>query len=127
MRRIQSTLSDEAFMAIRGNSDSEHLFALFLDAHLSGASIPEALNLAIVRAGEHLGGAPALTTLVASDGEQIYARRAGLNGGKPPTLFYSSVDGAHTFASEPLDESAWVAFPEDGDATMDKDGVSGSW
>lgn len=125
MRRVQRQLGDEAFGLIRGSSDSEHMFALFMDAHLAGASIEEALRAAVRGAETALEGERALLVLMVSDGERIHALRTGLNGADTPTFFSRAEPGGGCFASEPLDdESAWLPVADGGLATIDASGVS---
>lgn len=65
-RRLLNSLSDEAFNAIRGSTDSEHLFALFLD-ELPNCTRPEGPE----RMGEALLRAVARAV--------TFAREAGVN------------------------------------------------
>lgn len=125
MRRVQAQLGDEAFGLIRGSSDSEHMFALFMDAHLAGASIEDSLQSAVAGAQRALEGERALLVLVASDGQRIHALRTGLNGAKTPTLFSRALPGGGCFASEPLDDDpAWQAIADGGYASIDAGGVA---
>ena len=125
MRRVQAQLGDEAFALIRGSSDSEHMFALFMDAHLAGASIKDALHAAVAGAERALQGERALLVLVVSDGERIHALRTGLNGAKTPTLFSRPLPSGGCFASEPLDDdAAWTSIDDGGYASVDGGGVS---
>lgn len=127
MRRVQRQLGDEAFALMRGSSDSEHMFALFMDAHLAGASIKEALHSAVEGADKALEGESALLVLMVSDGERIHTLRTGLNGAKTPTLFSRAEPGGGSFASEPLDDDdTWVPIVDGSYATIDAGGVTQS-
>lgn len=109
-RALLNSLGENAFRAIHGSTDSEHLFALFLD-ELERAgpgaggleTMAEALERAIDRAldlaDEHAPGEPSYLNLVVSDGHCAVACRY-VTG--PPedaeTLYvargrYRSVDG----------------------------------
>lgn len=125
MRRVQQQLGDEAFSLIRGSSDSEHMFALFMDAHLAGASIKEALRASVAGAERALEGERALLVLMVSDGERVHALRTGLNGAKTPTLFSREEPGGGSIASEPLDDDeTWLPIADGGYATIDAGGVT---
>ncbi len=127
MRRIQRSLSDASFEAIRGSSDSEHLFALFLDALNDTGTIEKALPETLTRAAAAMEGAPSLTTLIVSDGETIHALRGSLHGASSPSLFFRSEGATHVIASEPLDEKEWTAFPPNGQARLTSEGVQVDW
>lgn len=83
-RALLQGLSAEAFDAIQGSTDSEHLFALFID-ELSGVNTEEedalavCLNRAVwraVRLAEELGGGhPSYLNLAVSDGHRGAACR----------------------------------------------------
>lgn len=125
MRRMQRQLGDEAFGLIRGSSDSEHLFALFMDAIFTGASMLDALRAVVEGAETAVEGKRALLVLMASDGERIHALRTGLNGAKTPTLFSRDEPGGGCFASEPLDDDdTWIPIEDGGYTTIDTGGVS---
>lgn len=103
MRKIQRNLSDEAYTLIRGSTDSEHLFALCVDALINGASKSEALMETTARARE-LVSDPSLVTLMLSDGEGVAVLRSEFHGGSAPTLFSHVADGETLLASEPFSE-----------------------
>lgn len=78
-RSLLATLSNEAFAAIRGSTDSEHVFALFID-ELSAVNTDEddalaqGLDRAVWRAIQLVadigGGHPSYLNLAVSDGNQ---------------------------------------------------------
>jgi len=108
MRRMQSALGDAAYEAIRGTSDSEHLFAAFLDAKGDVATrLRETVHAVRAAAPE----AKALLSLTVSDGESIAALRHALHGAAP-TLYVLRDEGAVWFASEALDARPWEPLPE---------------
>ena len=85
-RSLLNSLGDSAFQSIHGSTDSEHLFALFLDEiqragpGASGIEVmAEALERAIDRvldlADEHARGEPSYLNLVVSDGDCAVACR----------------------------------------------------
>jgi glutamine amidotransferase len=122
MRQIRETLRDEYYTAIGGSTDSEHIFALFLN-YLHGhpialETIIEALYQTVsqlVLWAEEADIRVALN-LALTDGERLVASRFA-NKGPAPSLYYLKNAGmlprAGVIASERLwggDE--WVAFPE---------------
>jgi ergothioneine biosynthesis protein EgtC len=83
-RALLASLCDEAFEAIRGSTDSEHVFALFLDEFIkSDASDERALARSLSRAvwrcvslvDEVRGGHPSYLNLAVSDGNRAAACR----------------------------------------------------
>jgi glutamine amidotransferase len=122
MRQIRETLRDEYYTAIGGTSDSEHIFALFLN-YLHGQpvaleTIIEALYQTIsqlVAWAEDLAIRVALN-LAVTDGEYIVASRFA-NAGPAPSLYYMKHAGifprAGVIASERLwGGEEWIALPE---------------
>jgi len=123
MRRSRETLRDEYYTAIGGASDSEHIFALFLNfLHGQPATretITEALCATIRRLAswaEELDIRVALN-LALTNGEYVVASRFS-NKGPAPSLYYAKDVGifpqAGVIASERLwAGEAWTAAPED--------------
>jgi ergothioneine biosynthesis protein EgtC len=84
-RPLLGMLSDDAFHAIEGSTDSEHVFALFLDRLRRSQSedplerMAEALRLTIRTVTElasaHGGGEPSYLNLAAADGRRAVAAR----------------------------------------------------
>jgi glutamine amidotransferase len=108
-RRLQQGLSDQAFDAIQGTTDSEHAFAVFLDAIGSPAApqTPSALRAALVatiaRLAELARGVDASAVLhlnfAVTDGASTVASRCAIGAATPASLYYSAgaryvVDGA---------------------------------
>lgn len=113
MRPLRERLSDEAYATVTGGTDSEHVFALILDALRDGTSLEEAarraVNTCLYLAQE--SGVKAALNLMVTDGHVMVATRA-CQGGPAPTLFLRAGDGV-TLASEPLDDGdGWQAFDE---------------
>ena len=111
---------DPGFSAdIRGNTDSEYLFALLRqqladdEATSMEAAIGEVFNLVT----DWCGDREALLNLVVTDGERIYAARHAVNH-DCPSLYYTTDDerfpeGAQLVASERLTEAEfWQPVPE---------------
>lgn len=84
-RRLLERLSDDAFQAILGTTDSEHLFALFLDHYrqrpeddagerLAGA-LAAAVGEATALAREGGAGEPSFLNLAVTDGRRLAATR----------------------------------------------------
>ena len=96
-RSLLDGLADEAFRVVRGNTDSEHVFAVFIDelarVNLEGDdALAEALNGAVWRTVElvrALGGShPSYLNLAVSDGRRMAACRfADVEGAKPESLY----------------------------------------
>ncbi len=84
-RSLLSSLSDPSFHAIRGTTDSEHLFAVFMDelaledSRTGCRPMARALERTVHRAMElvqkHAAGAPSRLNLLVSDGETAVACR----------------------------------------------------
>jgi len=96
-RSLLAGLCDEAFALVRGNTDSEHVFAVFIDELVSvnledDDALARALNRAVWRTVElvrELGGAhPSYLNLAVSDGRRIAACRfADTEGTRPESLY----------------------------------------
>jgi glutamine amidotransferase len=110
---------DPAYLpSIRGNTESEYLFAALrqLLNRDSDLSVEHALAELMQQIEHWTDGCRALLTLVVSDGERLYAARHAL-GDLCPTLYYSTDDDTfpdgQLIASEPLtDSGVWQAVPE---------------
>lgn len=122
MRQIRDALRDEYYTAIGGSTDSEHIFALFLN-YLHGKvialeTIIEALYQTISQLvvwADDLDIRVALN-LAITDGEYVVASRFA-NKGPAPSLYYAKNAGifpqAGVIASERLWEGEeWAALPE---------------
>ena len=109
-RALRQGLGREAYEGIEGSSDSEHLFALVLDA---GALLPVAVRAALLRL-EAICDAlsrTAVATLLLGDGEQLVGVRWA-RGFKPATLYWAPFRDGVCLASEPLDGERWREIPE---------------
>ncbi len=118
-RPIRDRLSDELYRMIEGTTDSEHLFALFLN-ELTTASTPclvDALRqtLNTIKTLAEKFQVKALVNILLSDGHQLVASRFAV-GGLAPTLYWLKDDPRFPesviIASEPLFNADWHPCPE---------------
>jgi glutamine amidotransferase len=103
--RLRRSVSEQRDGAIGGTSDSEVLFALFLDRLDKGLPAPEALASMVDAVDDEQGG---FLTTVATDGRRLVAVTAG------DRLHALEGDRAVVLASEPYDhDPRWRALPDD--------------
>jgi len=96
-RQLLASLCEEAFHIIQGSTDSEHLFAVFMD-EMAGANaedpqaLAQALNRAVWRViglvEEVGGGHPSYLNLAVTDGRRAAACRFTSDAGRPPESLY---------------------------------------
>jgi len=110
-RAIREGLGTEAYESIEGSSDSEHIFALVLDA---AQPLPEAVRTAIGRLDAICAGLDrtAVATVLLGDGEQLVGVRWA-RGLKPASLYWAPFQQGVCLASEPLDGGRWKEIPAD--------------
>lgn len=118
-RPIRDRLSDKAYAAISGLTDSEHIFAMIVDAlELEPQlSLQQALHKALLTlrdlAKQHETDFSA--NLLVSDGQQMVASRVSTRS-PTPTLYWLRDDptfpDAVIVASEPLFPGNWISCPE---------------
>lgn len=111
-RDVCERLSDTAYQLLRGDTDSEHFFALVVDGWLSRATnepltrLIGAVQSAVqaIRVLVQERSLKALLTLVVSDGRHMVAARAAYHA-TSPSLYVRRDRGSAAiyFASEPLD------------------------
>lgn len=117
-RQLLSSLTDEAFEGITGNTDSEHAFALFLDAigfnhDADGGAMLEALKSTIrrindIRDASGCESEAPMNFAVTNGRTALFTRYSKLQAHTPPTLHYQSAEDSLIVASEPLsDTSDW--------------------
>ena len=122
MRRLRETLRDDYYRLIKGNTDSEHIFALILnflhDKPQTVKSYLSAVRQAIVQLLEWTRPSELYmaTNIVLSDGDSIVALRFATNS-PHPSLYFSSASkdfsGGEVLASEKLSEDpSWCSVPE---------------
>jgi glutamine amidotransferase len=113
LRKLRSSLSDERYGQLSGETDSEHVFALIADAYSVQTKEPgdsrlsDAVRAAVATVAKLARDAEssALLTLIVSDGSELVALRSSV-GKEPPSLYVrmpSSEFHGYVFASEPLD------------------------
>jgi len=111
-------LAPEQLAAVRGNTESEYLFAALRQLLGDNPDLP--IETALAELMENVAGwadgRQCLLNLVVSDGERLYAVRHAI-GDACPSLYYTTDDemfpGAQLVASEPLTESSfWQSVPE---------------
>jgi glutamine amidotransferase len=128
MRRLREPLADEFYCAIQTSSDSEHLFAVLLDALARGGgatSLEAAVRetVARVRALAEPSGLVCLLNFVVSDGRSTVACRFA-SVPPAPSLYvvedHPAFPGAVLIASEPIvPGEAWRPVPEGGLVCVD--------
>jgi glutamine amidotransferase len=116
-RPIRDRLSDLAYRAIGGSTDSEHLFALIVNELETHPTMPlsEALQRVLSILGELAQQVGFAANLILSDGRQLVACRAA-NRVAVPSLYWLR-DDPHfpqsvLIASEPLFSANWIPIPE---------------
>lgn len=99
-RRLLEGVSDEAFNVVRGSTDTEHLFAVFVDELLRAgdpAAAPDPVRALAERLGATIGrvleavrdageGAPSSLNVAVADGERAAVSR--YSDGKPDSLYW---------------------------------------
>jgi len=116
--RFHARLAPAVQAGIRGNTDSEYLFALFrqqLDA--AGREPLPALQNMLAALPELLDGRQALVNIVVSDGQSLLICRHAFNDGRCPSLYISDrhpdYPDAVLIASEPFSAAgAWETVAE---------------
>lgn len=108
-RAIRQALSDASWSIVRGTTDSEALFGLFLDALETLAPI-DALAHTFARLEELAGDRRALLSILATDGDRVLAVTHARHA-EPPSLYRVTRDDVVRVASEPLDDDAWEPVP----------------
>lgn len=127
-RPLRDRLKDVAYQSIKGNTDSEHLFALLLDElqALPSATLEQALHKVLLLvdqlAKSYLVAASA--NMIVSDGKRLVASRFASDK-KAPSLYWLRDDPAFPeaviIASEPLFEGNWNSFPEQSIVSVGQD------
>ncbi|NEO02795.1 MAG: class II glutamine amidotransferase, partial [Moorea sp. SIO3I7] len=115
---IRSHIRDALYQKIEGTTDSEHIFALFLNelARVDGnweKALQGTLNTLFKLAKPY--GVKVLANIVISDGNQLIASRCAI-GSTPPSLYWLQnaphFPNSVIIASEPLFPGNWNPFPE---------------
>lgn len=150
-RKLLDTLSDDAFSIVKGSTDTEHLFALFVDEILrNGGSDPgermaACLNRAVWRAvglvAEYGSGEPSFLNIAVSDGHRAAVCRFTDHPTQEPESLYYIASGIYepafkgpgrratersrsvVVASERLtDDPGWVEVPHNHLVEVDREG-----
>ncbi len=117
LRPIRERLSDEAYAAVHGTSDSEHMYGLFLDAYaatqdLRGA-FKQMLRVMLDLAAEYHTDFSA--NFVITDGKTLIASRFA-NRDPVPSLYWlkqePTLPASILVASEPFFEGEWQPFAD---------------
>jgi len=116
--QITAMLTPEIAAGIRGNTDSEYLFACLRQLLLDDASLnlPDAIRRLFTMLAEMITTQAALLNIIVTDSTNLYAARHGINH-ECPSLYYTTAEdlfpGGQVIASEPLTEdSCWQPVPE---------------
>jgi ergothioneine biosynthesis protein EgtC len=151
-RALLATLSDEAFLGIEGTTDSEILFAMFLDEIATratkdrGRDMADALAAVCRRVADH-DGEPSYLNLCVTDGKRIAATRFSSDPqGNMASLYfhhgkrYACIDGkcrmvepggemtTAIIASEPLSpDPGWVPVPDNHVGVIRENRTAESW
>lgn len=118
-RPIRDRLSDSAYNLIKGMTDSEHIFALFVEIWQSSpdSSLVSALQMTLTELTDlaQKYNTSFSANIIVSDGEAVAAVRYGYQTPAPTLYWYcDAVDSPSQIiiASEPLFNNNWVAFSE---------------
>jgi glutamine amidotransferase len=119
LRPICDRLDDIAYQLIKGNTDSEHLFALVVNELQANpaATLEQALQTTLLTLEELAQShqVKASANMILSDGQRLIASRFA-TGTESPSLYWLRDDPAFPeaviIASEPLFEGNWHRFPE---------------
>lgn len=125
-RPLREHLSDAAYQSIQGTTDSEHIFALFMDQVEQTRSLTDALHhtieILVELATKYQTEFAA--NLVVSDGQVMVASRFA-NRDPVPTLYWLEPSGAYpdavVIASEPILEERWQPFGDRSLLTVNSD------
>lgn len=115
---IRKSLKDDIYLKIQGTTDSEHIFALFLNELASiGSSLEDALEATLQKLN-YLAKPDDIrfaANIIVSDGCQLVASRFG-RGIAGPSLYWLQDDpilpSSVAIASEPLFAANWNRVPD---------------
>ncbi|MGA7802234.1 MAG: ergothioneine biosynthesis protein EgtC [Gammaproteobacteria bacterium] len=124
---VQRQLSAAIGAEVRGNTDSEYLFALVrqLLAEDPDLSVESALAELCTRLSDWLDNGTALLNFIVTEGSRLYAMRHAINH-DCPSLYYTTDDEAfpagQLVASEPLTQTGfWQPVPDHHILILDPD------
>jgi glutamine amidotransferase len=114
-RKLDNLLPDELYASRQGTTDSELIFYLLfrygLESDPPGA-LRKTLQAVVYAMAEAGVDDPFRVTAALTDGRRLAALRFSTDE-RPPSLYWSEIDGALTVVSEPLDAQAdhWNEVP----------------
>jgi len=117
-QEIRNHVRNTVYQKIEGTTDSEHIFALFLNELVAvdgdwEQALQAALNTLFKLTKPY--GVQVLANIVISDGHQLIASRYAINSA-PPSLYWLQnaphFPNSVIIASEPLFPGNWNSFPE---------------
>ena len=125
-RPIRDRLSDRAYKLIGGSTDSEHIFALLIDAWQASISLEQALQQTLRTlhelASKHQVKASA--NIIITEGHRAIASRFSTQS-PAPSLYWLKDDRTYPesiiIASEPLFGGKWIGFNENSILTVGVD------
>lgn len=118
-KRIISDLDDDVYKIIKGSTDSEYAFALFLsfidkkyfldggllDPNSFKNNVKKTINK-LVKYGNNI---PMSMNFAFTDGKTVICTRYINNEEEPPSLYYRKLDGNIIISSEPVDyDENWI-------------------
>ena len=118
-RPMRQAMSDSAYTTLRGSTDSEHIWGLFLSAlyQVPSQSLEAALEKALetLTALAYKYDTPMAANVLVSDGNQLIGSRLASHN-RAPSLYWLKCDprfpDAVLVASEPLFDGDWAACPD---------------
>jgi glutamine amidotransferase len=123
-RRLRDGFEDETHDAIRGTTDSEHLFGWLVQHVRAAPSLGEGLAQGLRSLTAHLPEARMTLNFILSDGRGLAASRHALNCAAPSLYVlerHARFPDATLIASEPLfEDGAWRAVPPNHLVTVDE-------
>lgn len=109
-RQFIENLSSDVLADIKGDTDSEYLFALFKQIYSDNESISKTFKKFSIELKKLCGSNIALVNIIVSDGTNIGALKYALNA-EPPSLYFLlseiKTEPNVLIASEPFDEQNW--------------------
>lgn len=128
-RHLEARLSDEAYAALEGSTDSELFFLLMVEAGLDGDPLGATRRavLAVREAAARAGIEPVIRLTAAfSDGDRLHAVRFATDA-HAPTLYTAPFRaGGRCLVSEPFDRACadWQAIPSGSFVTATRDSMT---
>ena len=123
--RFIESIETQFLSLIKGNTDSEYLFALWLQCLSTSDSFFQSLNVFSTILKPLCNDNPTLVNIIISDGKQLAALKHAI-GSEPPSLYYleanTNTGNSIIIASEPFNETEeWQSLPNDSILIVDKE------